>query len=502
MEIKVLRGDVTKVKTPALIVNLFEGVKRPGGATGAVDQATEGAISQLIDDGEIKGKAGEITLIHALGRIGPARVLVAGLGKQEEISANAVREVMGSACRYLRGKGISSACTIAHGAGIAGLDPKTVGQAIAEGILLGLYRFKPYLAANERDGKELDELTIVEGNADKIEALEKGVRAGRITAEGAVLARDMANEPANVMTPTRMAEIAQQVADAEGLEVSILERRDMEELGMGALLGVARGSHQPPKLIVLKYKGDPDNASRNLGVIGKGITFDSGGISIKPAGGMENMKGDMSGGASVIGAMQALGRLHPKANVTGIVPATENMPGGEAQRPGDIVRAMNGKTIEVINTDAEGRLILSDAMVYAKQLGVTHMVDVATLTGAIVISLGKICTGVMGSDQKLVDRVIEAGKAAGERMWQLPMFDEYRDALKSNVADMMNVSSNRDAGSIIAAKFLSEFSEGVPWAHLDIAGTYRSESDKGYAVKGSTGVPVRTLVNLALAEAS
>jgi len=502
MDIKVMRGDVTKVKTPALIVNLFEGVKGPGGATGAVDKALNGAISQLIADGEIKGKTGELTLIHTFGRVAPTRILVAGLGKQEEFSVNTVREVMGNACRFLRGKGISSACTIAHGAGIAGLDPQATGQAIAEGSFLGLYRFKQYLATNDVDGGELKEVTIVEGNADKIGPLNEGVRIGRVTAEGVMLARDMANEPANVMTPTRMSEIARQVADAEGLEVSILERKQMEELGMGALVGVARGSHQPPKLIVLKYSGDPDNPSKNLGIIGKGITFDSGGISLKPAEGMQNMKGDMSGGATVIGALQVLGRLRPKVNVTGLVPATENMPGGEAQRPGDIVRALNGKTIEVINTDAEGRLVLSDAMVYAKRQGVTRMVDIATLTGAMVIALGRVCTGIMGNDQELIDQVIAAGNAAGERMWQFPMFAEYKEALKSNVADMMNVAGNRDAGSIVAAKFLSEFSEGIPWAHLDIAGTYRSEADKGYLVKGSTGVPVRTLVNLALAGAS
>ena len=301
------------------------------------------------------------------------------------------------------------------------------------------------------------------------------------------------------MTPTKMSEIARRVADADGLDVDILDREQMEEKGMGALLGVARGSHQPPKLIVLKYNGNPDNPSDNLGIIGKGITFDTGGISLKAAGGMERMKGDMSGGASVIGAMQALARLGPKVNVTGVVPATENMPGGEAQRPGDIVQTMNGKTVEVINTDAEGRLVLADAMTYAKELGVNRMVDIATLTGAIVVSLGKECTGVMGNDQQFIDKVLRAGDDTGERIWQLPMFDEYRDSLKSNVADMMNVGSTRGAGSITAAKFLSEFTEGVPWAHLDIAGTAQSDADKGYLVKGATGVPVRTLVNLALA---
>ena len=501
MEIKVLKEDVTRVKTPALIVNLFEGVKRPGGATGAVDRALDGAISQLIAEGEIKGKLGELTLIHTFGKIGPARVVVAGLGKQEDFSIDTVRQTMGEACRHLRKIKISSACTIAHGAGIAGLDPQSSGQAIAEGTALGLYRFKQYLSTDGKDSKEPEELIIVEGDTDKIGALERGVRIGRLMTEGTILARDMVNEPANIMTPTRMAEIAHQVADIEGLEVDIMERQQMEELGMGALLGVARGSLQPPKLIILKYSGDPENPSSNLGLIGKGVTFDSGGISLKPAGGMEEMKGDMAGGASVISTMKVLAQLRPRVNVTGVVPTTENMPGGQAQRPGDIVRALNGKTIEVINTDAEGRLILADAMVYATRLGVNRMVDVATLTGAIIVALGKICTGVMGNNQQLIDKVIEAGKPTGERIWQLPMFNEYKEALKSTVADVKNIG-DRAAGSITAAYFLAEFHQGVPWAHLDIAGTSYTEREKGYLVKGATGVPVRTLVNLVMAEAS
>ena len=498
MNITVLQEDVTKVNTPALIVNIFEGVKSPGGATGAVDQALGGAISQLIDEGEIRGKAGEMTLIHTFGRIAASRVLVAGLGKRESFSANMVRNVMGDACRFLRSRNVASACTIAHGAGIGGLQTQSVARAMAEGALLGLYRFNHYRSPNG-DDTELNDLSVVEQDAAKVAELEKGLRLGTITAEASCLARDMANEPANVMTPTQMSEVARRVADAEGLEIEILDREDMEEKGMGSLLGVARGSRQPPKLIVLKYRGNPDNPGDNLGIIGKGVTFDTGGISIKPAAGMERMKGDMSGGASVIGAMQAIGRIRPRVNVTGVVPAVENMPGGEAQRPGDIVQTMNGKTVEVINTDSEGRLILCDAMAYARELGVNRMVDIATLTGAIIVSLGKICTGVMGNDQEFIDQLIDASEDTGERFWQLPMFDEYRDTLESNFADMMNVGADRGAGSITAAKFLSEFAEGIPWAHLDIAGTAGSTAEKGYLVKGATGVPVRTLVNLALA---
>ena len=498
MEIKVVPGDVTQIVVPAVIVNLFEGVKRPDGATGAVDAALDGVITQLIGDGEIKGKKGETTLIHTFGKIGPSRVLVVGLGKSECFDEETVREVAASSCRYLRRLSINKVATIAHGAGIAGLDAEASGQAIAEGSILGLYRFKNYLSKDDGDDSgEIGDLLIVEQDESKMGELEEGAKRGRFIAEAAMLARDMVNEPANVLTPSRMAEIASQVAKDEDLEIKVLEREEMEELGMGALLGVAKGSDQPPKLIVLKYSGDPDDPSNNLGLIGKGITFDTGGISLKPAAGMEDMKGDMAGGASVIAAMKVIGRLKPKINVTGMIAATENMPGGSAQRPGDVVRSMSGKTIEVINTDAEGRLVLADALFYARQTGVTRLVDIATLTGAMVVALGNACSGVMGNNQELIDQVIKAGQTAGERMWQLPMFDDYKEQIESNVADMKNIGG-RAAGSITAAQFLAEFSEDTPWAHVDIAGTYFSTKEKGYLVKGATGAPTRTLINLAL----
>jgi leucyl aminopeptidase len=496
MRITVTTGDVTGTSTPALVVNLFQGVTQPGGATGAVDKALDGAISQLIQDGEIKGKQGEISLIHTLGKISPARVVVAGLGPAERFDAQVVRQVSGEVVRYLRQRGISRAATIAHGAGIGGLDPKTSGQAIAEGTLLGLYRFGSYLSNGEDARVEFEELVIVDHDAGRAGAIGAGVAEGQVEAEGALLARDMVNEPANVMTPTHMAEVARRVAEAEGLSLAVLEAAQMREMGMGALLGVAQGSDQPPKLIVLGYQGDPDNPDNNLGLVGKGITFDTGGISLKQAGGMEAMKGDMAGGASVVAAMQTIGRVEPKINVTGIIAATENMPGGSAQRPGDVVRAMNGKTIEVINTDAEGRLVLADALSYACQQGLKRLVDVATLTGAIVTTLGKACTGVMGNSQRLVDQIMAAGRDTGEKYWQLPMFDEYKELIKSDVADMKN-TGGRQAGSISAAFLLAEFVGDAAWVHLDIAGTSTSAKTKGYLVKGATGTPTRTLARLA-----
>ncbi len=503
MRITVTTGDATSTETPALVVNLFSGVTKPGGATGAVDQALDGIISQLIKEGEIKGKLGDISMIHTFSKIAPARVIVAGLGPADKFDAQVVRQVAANVARYLRQKGIKEAATIAHGAGVGGLEPKASGQAIAEGSLLGLYKFGYYLSGGNETRVQVEELTIVERDASRASEIESGVAAGLVVAEATMLARDMVNEPANMMTPTHMAEIARRVAESEGLTLTVLEASQMRELGMGALLGVAQGSDQPPKLIVLGYNGDPDNPGNNLGLVGKGITFDTGGISLKQPGGMEAMKGDMAGGASVIAAMKIIGQEKPKINVTGIIAATENMPGGSAQRPGDVVRAMNGKTIEVINTDAEGRLVLADALCYAREQGLNRLVDVATLTGAMVTTLGKACTGVMGNNQDLLDQVTAAGRETGEKYWQLPMFDEYKDLIKSDVADMKN-SGGRQAGSISAAFLLAEFVGDTPWVHLDIAGTSTAERTKGYQVKGATGVPARTLAKLAsnLAEIS
>jgi leucyl aminopeptidase len=497
MKINVATLDITNVATPALVVNLFSGVEKPSGATGAVDKALEGAITQLIEDGEIKGKRGELTLMHTMGKIGPARVVVAGLGKQEDFDADVARRVSSEAVRYLRRRGVNEAVTVAHGAGAGGLSPDEAGRAIAEGAVLGLYRFDRYHTNGDDNDGEFVELTIAELDEKRADAIRKGVIHGRNMAEATLIARNMVNEPANAMTPTAMAEIARQVAEANGLGVEVMDNAEMKARGMGAFMGVAQGTDEPAKLIILTYEGDADDPGNNLGLIGKGITFDTGGISIKPAAGMEAMKGDMAGGASVIAAMQIIAGLRPRINVTGMVAATENMPGGSAQRPGDVVRAMNGKTIEVINTDAEGRLVLADALCLARERGITRLVDIATLTGAMVTTLGKACTGVMGNDDNLIGDVINAGKQTGEKFWQLPMFDEYKELIRSDVADMKN-SGGRQAGSITAAFLLKEFVDGAAWVHLDIAGTSTSEKASGYQVKGATGAPARTLAQLAV----
>jgi leucyl aminopeptidase len=495
VNIRVASGNITEQEVGAIVVNLFAGVKAPGGATGAVDRALDGGISKLIEDGEITGKLGETTLIHTLGKMTPARVLVTGLGGQDSFTLDTVRKITAESCRRLRRVGVETVASIAHGAGIGGLETAAVGQAIAEGAILGLYRFDKY-KSSDKDRKDLSELTIIESDATKTKGLGQGVAEGTVIAEAVNLCRDMVSEPANFMTPTRMAETALEVAREGGMELEVFDRPDMAERSMGALLGVAQGSDEPPKFIIMSYRGDPDDDANNLGLLGKGITFDSGGISIKPASNMGAMKGDMAGGASVISAMKAIGKLKPKINVTAIVAATENMPGGRAQRPGDIVRATNGKTIEIDNTDAEGRLVLADAAAYANSIGLSRIVDVATLTGAISVALGKVCTGAFGNDQELTDHVAAAGDGVGERIWELPTYDEYKEQYKSDVADIKN-TGGRGAGSITGAMIIGEFVGDSSWVHLDIAATSTSEKVKGYNPKGATGVPVRTLVALA-----
>jgi leucyl aminopeptidase len=492
---RVEQGDIAGAGQKAVIVNLFQGVTAPGGGTGALDRALGGAISTLIAEGDITGKLGESVLIHTLGRIPAQKVLVVGLGKSAEFDVGKVRKVSAESARKLRDAGATSIASITHGAGIGGMEPEACAQAIAEGVVLGLYRYLDFKKPEE-DRKDVDEFVIVEHDPAKLDAMRRGAERGLILAAAANHARDMANAPANHMNPTDLAARATALAEDAGLEIEVHERGWAESKGMGSFLSVANGSHQPPKFIVLRYKGGPDSGP-HLGLVGKGITFDTGGISIKPAQGMEEMKGDMSGAAAVISAIWAIARLRPAVNVTAIAPATENMPGGNATRPGDVVRAMNGKTIEIINTDAEGRLILADALAYARELGLTHVVDVATLTGAVSVALGDVAVGVMTNDPSFRDRVMAAASAADEKSWELPLFDDYKEQIKSSVADLKN-TGGRNAGTITAALFLKEFIEDTPWVHLDIAGVDFYDKDKGVLVRGASGVPVRSLVNLAL----
>jgi leucyl aminopeptidase len=495
VKIRVVAGDITKTKAGAIIVNVFEEAKQLDDITAAVDKALDGAISRLIKQGDIKGKVGEVTVIHCLNKLAANKVAVVGLGKQPQLTANKIRGTVAEACRVLRQKNATSIATVAQGTGIAGITDEDSAQVITEGALLGLYTFRKHIT-KEPEYSEVKELTIIEADRGKLPTLKRGYQKGRILAEATNLARDMVNEPSNYMTPANMAEMAGKLAKAHNLKLTVFEREQMRKMGMGALLGVAKGSQQPPKFIVLYYKGRRSKEI-DIALVGKGITFDSGGISLKPADGMGDMKGDMAGGAAVMAALSAIAQLKPRINVMALIPATENLPSGSALKPADILTAMNCKTIEIISTDAEGRLILSDALGYARKQGIKRIIDVATLTGACRIALGDICTGAFTNNQELVDKVIAAGAKAGELIWQMPMFEEYKEQNKSDVADIKN-TGGRYAGAITAAQFLAEFAEDTPWVHLDIAGTNMSEKERNYTVKGATGVPVRTLVNLVL----
>ncbi len=493
MEIRVIQGSITEVPSDALVVNLFEGVTSPGGATGAVDSALGGMISDLIACGEIKGKSNETTLIHTSGKIAPKRVLVVGLGKASEFDLVAAQRVAGAAVRFLRKRGICEVTTIVHGAGIGGLAVEYAAQALAEGSIIAHY--DPDLHKTEKDPCAFKAVTVVERDADKIPIIQAGVRVGVVLGKATNDARALGNEPANKMTPTILAERARQVAETFGLEFEAHDRDWMSDQGMSALLAVSSGSAQPPQLIVMKYKAE--GATRTLALVGKGLTFDSGGISIKPSDGMPDMKFDMSGGAAVIQAMRAIAELKPAINVIGVVPASENLPGGAAYKPGDVIRTKAGKTVEIITTDAEGRMILSDAMTYARELGADMMVDVATLTGACVVALGNDYTGIMGNDPAMVSSVQEAAAAAGEKVWELPLPPEYMDQLKSEYADLKNCGE-RWGGALTGGLFLKQFADDTPWVHMDIAGPADTSKETPYRSAGATGVAVRTLAMLAM----
>ncbi len=460
-----------------------------------MDRGLDGAIARLITAGEIKGKAGELTLVHTLGKIPASRVIVAGLGKQSQFNLDSVRRASAEACRFARLRAARRVATFVPGDGAGGIDADRAAQAVTEGAVLGLYRFRRHVSKEPEDG-DVQEVVIVGSDEGLRGQLEKGSARGVVVAGAVAFARDMINEPANFMTPAIMADIARELARECGLELTVLERAQMRELGMGGLVGVSQGSHQDPRFIVLSYRGDPGSAAA-VGLVGKGITFDSGGISLKPSEDMGDMKGDMAGGATVMATLRAVARLKPRINVTAVIPAAENLPGGRALKPGDVITAMNGKTIEIVNTDAEGRLILADALCWAVKNGLSPVLDVATLTGAVRVALGEVTVGVFSNNEELAAKVLAAASQAGERMWQMPMFEEYREQYKSDVADFKN-TGGRYGGAITAAQFVGEFAGQVPWVHLDIAGTSLSSKEKGQVVKGATGIGVRTLINLVM----
>jgi leucyl aminopeptidase len=477
-------------RADVLVVGRHAGSARPPAEWVALDQKLDGRLSAVLKTEKFEGKPGQISQFYTNGGIRAARVLVVGLGEKKSGDAEIVRRATSAAVRRARDLGAASAAVLMPA---DGLSARQRAQAIVEGALLGTYRFDRYL--KEKSDKAIASLAVVEPERRSHAAARDGLRLGEVWAGATCLSRDLVNEPANVVTPSYLAERAEELAHAPGLTVKTLERADCARLAMGAYLGVAKGSEEPPKFIHLTY-APRGRARKRVALIGKGITFDSGGLDLKTADGMLRMKDDMSGAAAVLGVFQALPRLKPAVEVHGLIAATENMPSGTAQRPGDIVRAMNGLTIEIGNTDAEGRLTLADALAYAvAEIKPDELIDLATLTGAVVIALGQGISGVMASHDGLAERVLAAAAAAGEPMWRLPLHDEYKDGLKSDVADLNNVSSQRGAGAIVAGLFMRDFTGGVPWAHLDIAGTAFTEREHALGPKGATGVAVRTLLS-------
>jgi leucyl aminopeptidase len=493
MKISVSAAGSPRPAAPLLLVPVFEGDEQDA-AFRTLDEALGGHLSTLLARGDVKRASGETTLVFPASEgAGAERVLLVGLGKPAELTGERLRRAAGAGAKQA---GKSRVASVAVALPASALPVADAARAVAEGLVLGAYDFRDHksLAPDAPEPVALEEATIVlsaDADADEGAAAE-GARVGEIVARAENVARQLGNLPGNVATPTYLGETAERIGSEYGLKVTVLGPEELRAEGMNALLAVAQGSEQEPRLIIMEHRGGAEG-QKPLVIVGKGLTFDAGGISIKPAEGMQDMKFDMCGGAGTIAAMQAIAELQLPVNVVGVVPSSENLLGGAAMKPGDIFRAHGGKTIEIVNTDAEGRLILADAISYARRFDPAAMLDAATLTGACVVALGHAATGVMGNDEGLVREVIQAGEATGERCWQLPMFDDYREPIKSDYADIKN-SGGRAAGTITAGWFLREFVGDWPWVHLDVAGTAYGEGKVSYLTKGATGVPTRIFV--------
>ncbi len=506
MDIRIIEQNVEDMQCDALVVGAA--YKKVGqqtkelvltGKATEVDSLLGGLFQATYGDGEFKAELGELLTLHPMGKLTAKRVVVVGLGAQEKMSTQSIRRASAIASRHVQQTGANQVALALHSEEW-NMDLDNSIRAEVEGALLGLYIFKKYKQTNTNgNGQGITRINLLANNANEV-MLDLAVDQGIALAEGTNFARDLVNEPPNVLTPSELANRASAMAEQFGLACQILDRPELQELGMGGLLGVAQGSVEPPKFIILHYRGAPQSENQGIALVGKGITFDTGGISLKPAEGMHQMKGDMAGAAAVIGAMYAIAVLKPAINVTALVPTTENMPGGTAYRPGDILRIMNGKTIEIINTDAEGRLVLADALSYAVKNGLSPIIDVATLTGGIVVALGSVMSGIFCNDEKLSKQITSAGQIAGEKFWPMPLDDEYKEAIQSDIADIKQ-TGGRYASAATAAKILEQFVGDARWAHLDIAGTDFIDTKKPYQDYGATGVAVRTLAEFVLRRA-
>jgi len=494
MDISVDTRPVAQIVAEALVTYAFEGEKPDSGVLAQLDATAGGALSKLAASGELTGKMLESTLLYFPQGLAAQRLLILGAGKKDKFGTAELRKLAAAAVRALKSRQVKQVTFLVR----ENDRSAAAAQAVVEGLILANFDSDKY-KTDKKPGNEITSASLAGWEESARADADQGLARGQVTAESQNFARELGNEPSNRLTPRMLADRASAMAREAGLFVEVLDEKMMEELKMGALLSVAQGSVEPPRMIVITYtpkKLDPK--APVLGLVGKAITFDTGGISIKPANDMEKMKYDMCGGAAMIGTMRALATLKPACKVIAVIPSSENMPGGRAQKPGDVQIAMSGKSIEVINTDAEGRLVLADGVTYAKKLGCTHLVDAATLTGAVVVALGNVNIGVFGSDQAFTDQLLASSKAAGEKMWPLPIDDDYRENIKSGIADIQNVGGGKGGGAIAGAMFIKEFTGDTPWIHLDIAGTAWQDDVKPWNAKGATGVPVRTLVDLAM----
>ncbi|NML25533.1 leucyl aminopeptidase [Zoogloea dura] len=494
MEFTIKAGAPEKLKNGCVVAGVFSGGELSASAR-ALDKAADGAISTILARGDLDDKAGATLMLHALPGLATPRVLLVSLGKSDALSDKAYRDAVSAAARQLGASPAEDAAFCLAEAEVPGRDLAWRLAQATQILLDSTYRCDELKSKRDESRKDVRQIVFVT-RAKIDDNLKEAVREGQAIAEGMALAKTLGNLPGNVCTPGYLATTAKKLAKDHKIKVEVLERADMEKLGMGSLLSVARGSHEPPKFIILNYKGGKAK-DKPVVLVGKGITFDTGGISLKPGEGMDEMKYDMCGAASVLGTFKAIARMELPINVVGLIPTTENMPGGSAIKPGDIVTSMSGQTIEILNTDAEGRLILCDALTYAERFEPAAVVDIATLTGACIIALGNLTSGLLANDDQLAAELLASGQAAGDKAWQLPLWDEYQDMLKSNFADIPNIGS-KGAGTITAACFLARFTKAYKWAHLDIAGTaWKSGADKG-----ATGRPVPLLTRFLIERAS
>jgi len=491
MKIKVKKGSLAEHETEAAVVTHFEGETGLEGAALLLDEKSGGLIADIIRLGDFTGRKNQIAVIYTGHGFPVKRIVMAGLGKRADFTLERLRGAYAKSAQKIRSLNISELSTTLHFRS-ADLPLERMVEGVVEGVILGLYRFLPYKTVDLEQNHEINGFTLLEADEAAYKAIRSGAKTAEIIADAVSFARDIVSTPSNEMTPTDLAKEARKSAKGNNIHCTVLDAKQMEKVGMNALLGVARGSHEPPKLILLEYSGGK-KSSPVIALVGKAVTFDSGGISIKPSDKMEQMKTDMAGGAAVIAAVRVAAELGLPLNLVGIVPATENLPGGNAYKPGDILTSLSGRTIEIVTTDAEGRLILADALTYAARYKPAAIIDLATLTGACIVALGDHVIGMMGRDDKLKQEIREAADFTEEKVWELPLWEEYQEMIKGDAADYKN-ATGRGGGAITAGAFLSKFTGDTPWVHLDIAGPAWLTKDKPYIPKGASGVGVRLLV--------